>query len=222
MTSLISRSTKNRYHLLRIIGQRESQKAFFSSLAKEFRNDDDSESNGSYDYAATIISPAAISTKNDLQRYVVNTPTTNSMAADMPRLNELRQRLALDKNIPSLKSIKAAQKKHGRDSKTTSSTSSEKYTSDVSWREIVKTAKKEMSKLEDVDLLTDSYSRKHSYLRISLGERCNLRCLYCMPPEGVPLQENEKLLNAHEISRLVELFSAKGVDKVSILFSQYH
>ena len=37
------------------------------------------------------------------------------------------------------------------------------------------------------EILTDSFGRKHNYLRISLTERCNLRCLYCMPKEGVEL-----------------------------------
>lgn len=45
--------------------------------------------------------------------------------------------------------------------------------------------------------------RKHSYLRISLTERCNLRCLYCMPEEGVDLSPNSKLLTTQEILRLV-------------------
>ena len=45
--------------------------------------------------------------------------------------------------------------------------------------------------------------RKHSYLRISLTERCNLRCLYCMPEEGVDLLPNNQLLTTEEILRLV-------------------
>ena len=43
----------------------------------------------------------------------------------------------------------------------------------------------------------------HTYLRISLTERCNLRCLYCMPEEGVPLARSEDLLTTEEIMRLV-------------------
>ena len=45
--------------------------------------------------------------------------------------------------------------------------------------------------------------RMHTYLRISLTERCNLRCLYCMPEEGVPLARSEDLLTTEEIMRLV-------------------
>jgi cyclic pyranopterin phosphate synthase len=46
-------------------------------------------------------------------------------------------------------------------------------------------------------------SRRHSYLRISLTERCNLRCLYCMPAEGVDLTPHSQLLTTQEILRLV-------------------
>lgn len=43
----------------------------------------------------------------------------------------------------------------------------------------------------------------HTYLRISLTERCNLRCLYCMPAEGVELSPRDELLTNEEIMRLV-------------------
>lgn len=46
-------------------------------------------------------------------------------------------------------------------------------------------------------------SRFHTYLRISLTEKCNLRCQYCMPAEGIDLTPGEQLLSAQEISRLV-------------------
>ena len=45
--------------------------------------------------------------------------------------------------------------------------------------------------------------RKHTYLRISLTERCNLRCQYCMPEEGIALTAKEELLTTGEILRLV-------------------
>jgi sulfatase maturation enzyme AslB (radical SAM superfamily) len=45
--------------------------------------------------------------------------------------------------------------------------------------------------------------RVHTYLRISLTERCNLRCLYCMPEEGVGLTSHDNLLATDEIVRLV-------------------
>ncbi len=48
--------------------------------------------------------------------------------------------------------------------------------------------------------------RMHTYLRISLTERCNLRCLYCMPEEGVDLTPNEDLMTTVEIMRLVSVY----------------
>ena len=66
------------------------------------------------------------------------------------------------------------------------------------------------------NILTDSHGRHHNYLRISLAERCNLRCQYCMPPEGVPLSHSSKLLTDEEIIRLVRLFAKNGVNKVRL------
>lgn len=63
-------------------------------------------------------------------------------------------------------------------------------------------------------ILEDTFGRFHNYLRISLTERCNLRCTYCMPENGVKLTNNEKLLTSNEIINLVKFFARKGVDKV--------
>lgn len=65
-------------------------------------------------------------------------------------------------------------------------------------------------------ILTDSFRRPHSYLRISLSERCNLRCQYCMPPEGVPLQPEANLLQRNEIFQLASIFAQNGVDKIRL------
>jgi len=64
--------------------------------------------------------------------------------------------------------------------------------------------------------LTDSYNRFHNYLRISITERCNLRCTYCMPSEGIDLTPNEKLLSSEEILRLARLFVSQGVTKIRL------
>jgi GTP 3',8-cyclase len=64
--------------------------------------------------------------------------------------------------------------------------------------------------------LTDSYSRFHNYLRISITERCNLRCTYCMPAEGIELTPNQKLLSSDEILRLARLFVSQGVTKIRL------
>lgn len=64
--------------------------------------------------------------------------------------------------------------------------------------------------------LIDRFGRRHSYLRISLTDRCNFRCVYCMPPEGVPWRERDELLTYEEILRLTKLFVKMGVDKVRV------
>ncbi|KAL6057215.1 Molybdenum cofactor synthesis protein 1 [Balamuthia mandrillaris] len=65
-------------------------------------------------------------------------------------------------------------------------------------------------------MLTDNFRRGHNYLRISLTERCNLRCQYCMPEEGVDLTPSSQLLTTDEIIRLSGLFVAAGVDKIRL------
>ncbi|RKP26237.1 hypothetical protein SYNPS1DRAFT_32784 [Syncephalis pseudoplumigaleata] len=64
--------------------------------------------------------------------------------------------------------------------------------------------------------LQDRHQRQHTYLRISLTERCNLRCTYCMPAEGVPLTPTEKLLTSEELQRLARLFVGAGVTKIRL------
>jgi tRNA A37 methylthiotransferase MiaB len=64
--------------------------------------------------------------------------------------------------------------------------------------------------------LTDTLGRHHSYLRISLTERCNLRCQYCMPAEGVTLQPKEAILSTDEIVTLARLFVRAGVTKIRL------
>jgi molybdenum cofactor biosynthesis protein A len=64
--------------------------------------------------------------------------------------------------------------------------------------------------------LIDPNGRKLDYLRLSLTERCNLRCNYCMPPEGVPLKTKENILSFEEMERLISLFLDLGVKKIRI------
>ncbi|KAK8190277.1 uncharacterized protein BKA78DRAFT_252025 [Phyllosticta capitalensis] len=66
------------------------------------------------------------------------------------------------------------------------------------------------------EFLTDNFNRQHDYLRISLTERCNLRCLYCMPEEGVPLSPPDHLLSTPEIFYLSSLFVSEGVNKIRL------
>ena len=50
--------------------------------------------------------------------------------------------------------------------------------------------------------LTDGFGRPHTTLRLGLTERCNLRCVYCMPAEGIPLTPTRAMLTTDEIERL--------------------
>ncbi|NBB86125.1 MAG: GTP 3',8-cyclase MoaA [Bacteroidetes bacterium] len=66
------------------------------------------------------------------------------------------------------------------------------------------------------DPLTDQFGRRHTYLRISLVERCNLRCQYCMPADGLDWTPSPQLLTDAELVRLARLFVAAGVTKVRL------
>ena len=65
-------------------------------------------------------------------------------------------------------------------------------------------------------ILKDRYQRTINYLRISVTDRCNLRCQYCMPEEGIPLIEHEDILRYEEILRLVRVYAQEGITKVRI------
>ncbi|CAJ0827413.1 8063_t:CDS:2 [Entrophospora sp. SA101] len=64
--------------------------------------------------------------------------------------------------------------------------------------------------------LTDNFERRHTYLRISITERCNLRCTYCMPTDGVDLTPSNKLLTTEEIIRIAKIFISQGVNKIRL------
>lgn len=68
----------------------------------------------------------------------------------------------------------------------------------------------------ELAVLTDKLGRRHSYLRISLTERCNLRCTYCMPAEGIELRSKKEMLTFEEIIRLAGLFASQGVTKIRL------
>lgn len=64
--------------------------------------------------------------------------------------------------------------------------------------------------------LVDKHQRTHNYLRISLTEKCNLRCTYCMPAEGIPLTPAAHLMSAYEIFEIASHFVKRGVDKIRL------
>ena len=65
-------------------------------------------------------------------------------------------------------------------------------------------------------ILTDDFGRKHNYLRISLIEKCNLRCTYCMPANGIVLSPKASLMTADEIHAIAQTFVNNGVDKIRL------
>ena len=64
--------------------------------------------------------------------------------------------------------------------------------------------------------IIDKFGRVHDYLRISLTERCNLRCFYCMPEEGVPLKEKSKFMSSSELIEIAKVFVSMGVKKIRL------
>ncbi|MCL2444266.1 MAG: GTP 3',8-cyclase MoaA [Treponema sp.] len=64
--------------------------------------------------------------------------------------------------------------------------------------------------------LIDSFGREHDYLRVAITDRCNLRCVYCMPIEGVEWKAHENILTFEEIIRIVKIMSGLGVRNVRV------
>jgi cyclic pyranopterin phosphate synthase len=62
----------------------------------------------------------------------------------------------------------------------------------------------------------DSFGRSINYLRISVTDRCNLRCIYCMPPEGVPQMPHSEILSYEEIRTVVQAAAELGVCKIRL------
>lgn len=65
-------------------------------------------------------------------------------------------------------------------------------------------------------LLVDRYQRVINYLRISVTDRCNLRCLYCMPEEGLPLKDQNEILSYEELFRLARLSAEMGITRIRL------
>src|SRR5438067_1428547 len=64
--------------------------------------------------------------------------------------------------------------------------------------------------------LIDSYNRTIDYLRISVTDRCNFRCVYCMPEEGAPIAPKADILTYEEIARLARTAVSLGMTKIRL------
>ncbi|GAB3617151.1 GTP 3',8-cyclase MoaA [Okibacterium endophyticum] len=67
-----------------------------------------------------------------------------------------------------------------------------------------------------IDPLVDRFGRVHRDLRISLTDRCSLRCTYCMPAEGVPWLAKENILNTDELERVARVAASMGIVEVRL------
>ena len=65
-------------------------------------------------------------------------------------------------------------------------------------------------------MLKDKHNRVTDYLRIAVTDRCNLRCTYCMPEEGIKYVPKQELLSWEELLKLAEIFASQGISKIRI------
>ncbi len=65
-------------------------------------------------------------------------------------------------------------------------------------------------------MLVDNHNRAINYLRLAVTDRCNLRCNYCMPEEGINFAKNDKLFTIDELVKLSEIVVSQGIDKIRI------
>src|SRR3954462_12917147 len=68
----------------------------------------------------------------------------------------------------------------------------------------------------DVEPLVDGWGREIKSLRISVTDKCNFRCTYCMPAEGLEWLRRDEILTFEEIARLARIFAALGVDELRL------
>ncbi len=65
-------------------------------------------------------------------------------------------------------------------------------------------------------MLIDPFGRQITYLRISVTDRCNLRCVYCMPPEGIKWQPHTTIIRYEEIAQIVKEAASQGINEVRL------
>lgn len=65
-------------------------------------------------------------------------------------------------------------------------------------------------------MLIDNHGRKINYLRLAVTDRCNLRCNYCMPAEGINFAKREELLTTDELKTVAQLLVEMGIDKIRL------
>lgn len=64
--------------------------------------------------------------------------------------------------------------------------------------------------------MLDKFDREINYLRISVTDKCNLRCIYCMPEEGMPVMQHMDILRYEQIEQIVKEAAGLGIDKIRL------
>ena len=64
--------------------------------------------------------------------------------------------------------------------------------------------------------MIDNYNRKINYLRVSVTDKCNLRCRYCMPEEGVQKRNHEEMMTVEETFMAIKSAAELGINKIRI------
>ena len=70
--------------------------------------------------------------------------------------------------------------------------------------------------MEIRNIIKDTFGRKHDYLRISITDKCNFRCFYCMPEEKINFYPTDKLMSADELLNIAKTFVSLGVKKIRL------
>src|SRR3982751_5721403 len=70
--------------------------------------------------------------------------------------------------------------------------------------------------MNNIDPLVDGHRRRIRDVRVSVTDRCNFRCQYCMPAEGLPWLERDAVLHFEEIERVVRVLARRGIRSVRL------
>jgi cyclic pyranopterin phosphate synthase len=65
-------------------------------------------------------------------------------------------------------------------------------------------------------MLKDTFGRQITYLRVSVTDRCNMRCVYCMPPEGIDRRTHEEIMRYEEIIQVVRVAAQNGITEIRL------
>lgn len=70
--------------------------------------------------------------------------------------------------------------------------------------------------MSDIEVIKDSYGRKINYVRVSVTDRCNMRCKYCMPSSGINKKTHSDILSFEQLYNIINVFADLGINKVRL------